>query len=479
MSSMFRPEPFRSTSFRVALLYTTFFLGSVLAILGITYVAASSEMAGILRSAVSDDMRILRESFRTGGDNALLARMDNLSESASEDRFFMMRRSSDGASIAGNMPPDLWRDGWIDEKLSRTVFDGSEDLKRAASRNTDGEVLLLGLGERIGSYEVMIGRNSHVLDETQEIILSAMLWGALVTSLLALVGGFIVSVGPTRRVDEIAATTRRIVDGRLDLRLPVTKRGDELDRLATDINTMLGRIENLLASLKQVSADIAHDLRTPLARLRQKLEVVRRQSRSPDEYEKAIDAAIEESDAAIETFNALLRIAQIEAGTRKLRFRSLDLAFVVRKTCDIYGEVAADEGHELVWKELEAGEMEGDEELLTQALANVLENAIRHVPAPGRIVISLSKTVDRLRLDIADDGPGVPESERERIFQRLYRLDRSRTTPGSGLGLSLVAAIADLHSGTVEALDNAPGLRIRIEFPIAHGTADMNDYEKV
>ncbi|MCK5932165.1 MAG: HAMP domain-containing protein [Fulvimarina manganoxydans] len=476
---MFRPEPFRSTSFRVALLYTAFFLGSVLAILGITYVAASSEMAGILRSAVSDDMRILRQAFHAGGEGALLERMDDLTESASEDRFFMMRQSSDGAAIAGNMPPDLWRDGWTDEKLSQNTFDGSEDLKRAASRNSDGEVLLLGLGERIGPFDVMIGRNSHVLDETQEIILSAMLWGALVTTLLALVGGFIVSVGPTRRVDEIAATTRRIVEGRLDLRLPVSKRRDELDRLATDINTMLARIETLLSSLKQVSADIAHDLRTPLARLRQKLEVVRRQPRSPDEYETAIDAAIEESDAAIETFNALLRIAQIEAGTRKSRFRRLDLANVVRKTCDIYGEVAADEEHELIWKHLEPGEIEGDEELLTQAVANLLENAIRHVPAPGRIEVAVSIQNDRIRLDIADDGPGVSENERERIFERLYRLDRSRTTPGSGLGLSLVAAIVELHSGTVEALDNAPGLRIRIELPTAHAALSTQNYEMV
>ena len=476
---MFRPEPFRSISFRVALLYTAFFLGSVLAILGITYVAASSEMAGILRSAISDDMRSLRQAFDAGGEAALLEQMDDLTESASEDRFFLMRRSASGALIAGNVPSDLWRDGWTDEKLPRNAFENSEDLKRAASRNSDGEVLLLGLGERLGPFEVMIGRNSHVLDETQEIILSAMLWGALVTTLLALVGGFLISIGPTRRVDEIAATTRRIVDGRLDLRLPVSKRGDEFDRLAADINTMLARIETLLSSLKQVSADIAHDLRTPLARLRQKLEIVRRRPRSPDEYETAIDAAIEESDAAIETFNALLRIAQIEAGTRKSRFRRLDLADVVRKTCDVYGEVAVDAGHELVWDDLEPAEMDGDEDLLTQALANLLENAIRHVPAPGRITVCVSRHGDRVRLDVVDDGPGVPEDERERIFQRLYRLDHSRTTPGSGLGLSLVAAIADLHGGRVEALDNAPGLRIRIECPAAKETAGGRDHEAV
>ncbi|RFC62004.1 HAMP domain-containing protein [Fulvimarina endophytica] len=476
---MFRPEPFRSTSFRVALLYTVFFLGSVLTILGITYVAASAEMAGILRSAISDDMRTLRDAFDRGGESALLHDMDELDESTSEDRFYLLRRSSDGGAVVGNLPADLWRDGWTDASLSAEAFDGSEDLKRAASRNADGGVLLLALGDRIGGYDIMIGRNSHVLDETQEIILSAMLWGALVTTLLALVGGFLVSVGPTRRVDEIAETTRRIVEGRLDLRLPVTKRGDELDRLAIDINSMLSRIETLLSSLRQVSADIAHDLRTPLARSRQKLEAVRRQPRSPGEYEAAIDGAIDESDAAIETFNALLRIAQIESGTRKSRFRRLDVADVVRKVCDIYGEVAADEGRVLAWANLQPAEIEGDEELLTQALANLIENAIRHGSAPGRIDVSVSRHGDDIALDVADDGPGVPEGERERIFQRLYRLDRSRTTPGSGLGLSLVAAIADLHGGSASALDNAPGLRIRLVLPAARKASETGDYERV
>ncbi|WAP69376.1 histidine kinase dimerization/phospho-acceptor domain-containing protein [Jiella pelagia] len=351
---MFRPEPFRSTSFRVALLYTLFFLGSVLAILGTTYFAATSEMDGILRSAVSDDMDQLRRAFLSGGVDELRHEMDELLESASEDRFFLL--TGRGGEARGNIPADLWQPGWQDRKVPRDRVRQSRDMTTAAARNPDHEVLILGLGERIGPFDVMIGRNSHVLDETQEIILAAMLWGALVTTLLAFLGGFLVSIGPTRRVDQIAATTRRIIEGRLDLRLPVSKRRDELDRLAGDINMMLARIETLLSSLKQVSTDIAHDLRTPLARLRQRLEVVRRQSRSPEEYETAIDAAIGESDAAIETFNALLRIAQIEAGTRKAQFRRLNLASVARKTCDVYGEVAIDEGHELVWIDLEDAE---------------------------------------------------------------------------------------------------------------------------
>ena len=423
-------------------------------------------MAGILRSAISDDMEGLRHAYRTGGDEMLRQRMDDLAESASEDRFFLMRASDTGRRVLGNVPASLWSAGWQDRKVSGAVLKQSSDLALAASRNADREVLFLSRGEPIGPFDVMIGRNSHVLDETQEIILTAMWWGGLVTTLLALMGGFLVTIGPTRRVDEIAATTRQIVDGNLSLRLPVSGRGDELDRLALDINAMLARIEGLLASLKQVSTDIAHDLRTPLARLRQRLETVRRQKQSAEAYEAAIDDAVVEADAAIETFNALLRIAQIEAGTRKGKFRPLDLAEVTRKLCEVYGEVAADSRHSLAWHDLSPMQIEGDEELLTQALSNLLENAINHVPAPGRITVAGRARDGVAVLDVADDGPGVPADERKRIFQRLYRLDQSRTTPGSGLGLSLVAAIVELHGGEVEALDNDPGLRVRITLPL-------------
>ena len=460
------PEEFRSISFRVALIYTAFFVASVLAILGTTYVIASSEFADTLQSSINEEMGQLRQVFEKGGVKALDARMGELTEAASEDRFLLVT-NGDGRALAGNVPARLWRPGWQERKLSQAAIAATPDLAAAAADNEDHEVILLALGEEIGPYRFMLGRNAHILDETQEIILSAMWIGGLVMGLLALLGGFLVSRGPTRRVDEIALTTRQIVEGRFDLRLPVSRRGDELDRLAADINAMLAQIETLLSSLRQVSTDIAHDLRTPLARLRQRLDAVRRKPRAPEEYEAAIDAAIDESDAAIETFHALLRIAQIEAGTRRSRFRLLDLAAIVTKTAEIYAEVAADAGHDLVVEPLETLIVEGDEELLTQLLANLIENAINHVPAPGRITVSLALAGSAAQLDIADDGPGVPEAERGKIFRRLYRLDQSRTTPGSGLGLALVTAIAELHGGTATALDNAPGLRVRVSLPLS------------
>ncbi|NDW04770.1 sensor histidine kinase [Jiella pacifica] len=463
---MIWPQELRSISFRVALIYTGFFVVSVLAILGTTYVIASGELASTLRAQILEDMERLERTNAAGGVEALQEDLGELAEAASEDRFFLVLDGA-GARLFGNVPPGLWRPGWQDGRLARTTLASSPDLAAAASHNDDHEVIFLALGEEIGPYRVMLGRNSHILDETQEIILSAMWIGGLVTAALALLGGFLVSRGPTRRVDAIALTTRQIVEGRFDLRLPVSRRGDELDRLAADINAMLARIEMLLDSLKQVSTDIAHDLRTPLARLRQRLDAVRRKPRAAEEYEAAIDAAIEESDAAIATFHALLRIAQIEAGTRRSRFRPIDLAALVERTAEVYEDVAADAGHHLVARELDQVSVEGDEELLTQLLANLIENAINHVPAPGRIEITLRRVGGRIHLDVADDGPGVPEAERAKIFRRLYRLDQSRTTPGSGLGLALVAAIAELHGGTAMALDNRPGLRIRTEMPIA------------
>ncbi|MEX6507173.1 ATP-binding protein [Jiella sp. M17.18] len=475
------PEHLRSTSFRLAAVYAVLFVVSVLVIMGTTYVAATAEMQSIIRSSVTQDLDAFRAAFQTGGAVALRNSVQDRSENAADDRFYLLIGPQD-AVLSGDLPRAAWIEGWADRKLSGRIVDASPDLKQAAAQNSDHEVRLFSQGEVMGGLKVMAGRNSHILDETQEIMVSALLWGGLATTLLALVGGYLVSIGPTRRVDAIAATTRHIVSGRLDLRLPVSGRRDELDRLAADINEMLARIEGLMENLKQVSTDIAHDLRTPLARLRQGLEAVRVRPSGMAALEAAIDGAVAETDAIIATFNALLRISQIEAGARRERFGPVDLSALAERLVDVYGEVAADEGHRLDAQIRPGIRVEGDADLLTQMIANLLENAINHVPAPGRITLGLGTDEGTPVLDVADDGPGIPEAERKKVFRRLYRLDRSRTTPGSGLGLALVAAIAELHGATVTALDNAPGLRMRVTFapPIRQApTRAPGDYETV
>lgn len=471
---MHLPEQFRSTSFRLGAAYTLLLLVSVLIILGATYVKSTSEVEGIVRRSITSDIGKLKSSFNTGGPASLQASVAVRSGRDADDRFYLLS-GPDGRVIAGNLPPEVWESGWSETKLKRSVISKSSSLIAAADLNTDHEVRLFALGETVGRFNLMVARNSHVLDETQEIILAALLWGALATTLLALIGGVIVSIGPTRRVDAIAATMRAISAGRFDLRLPVTGKRDELDRLSSDINAMVERIEVLMSSLKQVSTDIAHDLRTPLARLRQKLEATQPDHERAGHPEGAIDGAVAEVDSIIETFNALLRIAQIEAGARKAKFRTIDLSALLAQLFDAFESVAEADGHAMELDVHTGLHVTGDRDLLQQLFANLIENAMTHAPAPARIRIWANRKDGAIVAGVSDDGPGIPSEERERIFRRLYRLDRSRTTPGNGLGLALVAAIVDLHEAGIDVDDNQPGVTMRTTFRVMDPLAQMRN----
>ncbi|RIX97998.1 HAMP domain-containing protein [Aureimonas flava] len=448
------PDRFRTTSFRLSLGYGLMFGLSAVAIMAVTYVAASTQMQSIVRASIAEDLALFVHGYDEGGEGGLRQEVQERVDSAAEDRFFLLL-GPNGERVAGNLPASAWRPGPSATRLSRAAPEAVEDAR--------GDTLYAE-GIALGDYRVLAARRSDILEMIRSILLSAILTGCLVTLALALVGGIVVGLGPSRRVDAIAATTRSIVEGRLDLRLPVSGRGDELDRLATDINVMLARIETLVESLRQVSTDIAHDLRTPLARLRQGLEGIGRAGDGAG-LARAVEAAVTETDAIIETFNALLRIAQIDAGARKARFRELDLSELAERVADAYGEVAVDAGHALATAIGPGLAIRGDADLLTQLLANLVENAITHVPAPGRIRLAARREAAGTVLEVADDGPGVPAAERDRIFRRLYRLDRSRSTPGHGLGLALVASIAELHGARIDVGDAAPGLVMRIVFP--------------
>jgi signal transduction histidine kinase len=252
--------------------------------------------------------------------------------------------------------------------------------------------------------------------------------------------------------------------GHLDQRVPERGTDDDLDRLARTLNRMLQRIGELIEGLRQVSSALAHDLRTPLTRLRQRLESARTGERSRPELESAIDAGIAEMDTILATFAALLRIAEVEAGARRAGFAEVDLAAVATNVVEAFAAPAEDERKMLVSSIDPAVSVRGDRELLTQLLANLVENAIVHTPKDTRIEVRLDRTTSGGRLTVADDGPGVPVGERERIFAKFHRLDRSRTLPGNGLGLSLVSAIADLHGARLAVNDNGPGLRVTLDF---------------
>jgi signal transduction histidine kinase len=314
-----------------------------------------------------------------------------------------------------------------------------------------------------GSY-LFVGVSDFELDEMQEVIGHAFLWGAAATILLALGGGVATSLAVLRRVESISATSREIMRGDLARRIVLRGSGDEFDHLASSLNAMLDRIQALMSGLQQVSNDIAHDLRTPLTRLRQRLELARQRETNMVGLQEAVDSAIEQTESILDSFAALLRIAQIEAGARKAGFVSVDLSILLQELVDVYQPVAEEKEQALSGTFMPALRVCGDRELLIQLFANLLENAIRHSPPGAKIRVHAISTPAGVRAEVADTGTGIPPASRDKVLQRFVRLEASRTTPGSGLGLSLVVAIAALHEAPLQLLDNAPGLRCVLDF---------------
>jgi signal transduction histidine kinase len=326
----------------------------------------------------------------------------------------------------------------------------------APANGSQQRVLVVDVGN---SARLAVGDNFRMVDEITRALVRAFVWVLAGFLVVGLVGGWLVSASFLKRIEEITKTADGIVGGDMERRIPIRGTNDDFDRLAATLNRMLDRISSLLENLRQVSNDIAHNLKTPLTRLRNRL--IAAKSNGHDQS-AAMSAAIDDTEEILETFSALLRIAQIESGIRRSGFRELDLSSLFEMVADDFRPVA-EANKKTLTANVEPGIMaSGDKELLVQMLANLLENAIRHTPAGTGIILSLAKTNDGFTASVADNGPGVPFNERERIFRRFYRLEPSRTTQGSGLGLSLVAAIADLHGLNLVVKDNGPGLSVSL-----------------
>jgi signal transduction histidine kinase len=265
----------------------------------------------------------------------------------------------------------------------------------------------------------------------------------------------------------MTASSGRIMAGDLAGRLPVAGSGDEFDRLANSLNTMLERIEGLMAGLKHVSDNIAHDLKTPLTRLRNRAEEALRTSKGEAAYRAALEATLEESEHLIRTFDALLMIARAEAGEAREGMVDFDAAEVAKSVAELYEPLAEESGMTLVVEAAGPLPVRGHRELVSQALANLVDNAIKH--GAGEVKISARREGDQVLLTVADRGPGIPEQDRARVLERFVRLETSRSRPGSGLGLSLAAAVARLHGTEIRLEDNNPGLRVSLALPLRPG----------
>lgn len=449
------PRVLRTASFKLIALYALLFALSVAALGGFVFFMTRSALESQMAARISAEVASLQAEGRDSGLDQLAKVINGRQRGLSALDYALI--GPDGTRRAGDLPEPNSRRGWIEIQSYEMPNDedGPETLMALVVALPDGSVLAVGDD---------LGR----ITEVEEAVLSAFGWALGGTVLLGLVGGLVLSAGFLRRLDSVTRTAEAIMDGNLALRVPVRGTDDDFDRLASALNRMLDRIGTLLDSLQQVSSDIAHDLRMPLSHLRQRLEITRLSAATLQDYEVAVDAAIEETNSILDTFSAILRIAQIEAGTRRAGFKEVSLGAIATSVVEAFAPSAEEQGKALVAAMPDRGEVRGDQELLTQMMANLVENAIRHTPAGTKIGVEVKDRPSGVTLTVADDGPGVPEEQRPFIFRRFYRLERSRATPGNGLGLSLVAAVAELHGATIGIEDNGPGLRMTIDFSDPH-----------
>ena len=460
---MFALRRFTNESSQLAALLISLFAGSAL-LLGVSaYWIADRAMRAELHDVIDADVGAVLNGYRSEGRAEAIEVVQQLSAVPGVSGRYLLQ-SADGGKLAGNLAPMAARAGLF-EVRSSVALPPNANSQPIASPDLD---VVLGEGRSLpdGSY-LFVGEDTERLEATRDRILASFAWIIGATVLLAIVSGAVLSAGFLRRIDAITRTCRAVVAGRFGDRIPVRGSQTQLDRLSATINEMLDRIESLMDSLRQMSSDIAHDLRTPLTRLRQGLESVRGEGVGADEYETVIERAHQECDAILAVFSALLRISQIESGMRRAHFASLNLPDLLRQVAELYAPVIED-GQQTLQIELGGAlEVHADGTLLTQMFSNLLENAIRHAGRGARIRLECRRSGDEALVRVIDSGPGIPPHERTRVFDRLYRLERSRNTPGYGLGLSLVAAIAKLHQYTIELSDAQPGLCVTIHLPLA------------
>jgi signal transduction histidine kinase len=447
--------------FRLAALFALLFLTLTGALIGTVLWIVDGTQKSTLIGANNADIETVRNGYREEGlDEAVEVVRQRLGapETAPKRRHplspdaYMVIKNAQGAAIIGNVPVVTCAPG------NFTVT-----LPAVSERSADRR--LLGVCADIGDgASLFVGRDVQPLAITRQRILGAFAWIALGTSAFAVLGGLFLGRRFMGRVDAITQTCERIIAGHLNERIPLRGRGDEWDRLARAINDMLDRISALLENLQQVSSDVAHDLRTPLTRLRTRLEQARAGSRNMEDYGVAVSRAINDTDQLLSIFSALLRISQVEAGTRAQTFSSVCLSELLERIFQLYLPVAEDCGHPLSRSIPEGISIRGDAELLTQMFSNLIENALHHTPAGTPIRVTLEVKHGCAIAAVADAGPGIPAEERDKVLRRFYRLSSSRSTEGHGLGLSLVAAIAELHGAELELADARPGLQVGVSF---------------
>jgi signal transduction histidine kinase len=438
---------FRSTSVRLAALYTAAFALSVVVLGAITLLATRATLKQQFDARIHTEALALTQEYRTEGLSGVVQAVQERDRTPGALDYGV--DGPGGTALAGRLAWAQAPLGWSNQRTGRPPGAG-ESVRVFTTTLPNG-------------YRLIVGDDDEQNDTLENIVLRGFAWAFAGVVVLGILGGYGLSHDVHRRLATMTGAAEAIIDGDLGRRIPLRGSDDDLDRLAVTFNRMLDRMAALMDSLRQVSNDIAHDLRTPLTRLRQRLEASQTLS-APEERAQAISGALNDVDAILETFAALLRIAQIDGGARRAAFRSTDLTALARTVVEAFAPSAEDTGQALRLEADEPHPIEGDPELLTQMLVNLVENALRHAGAHAQVRVRTASQGADAVVSVTDNGPGAPESERERIFDRFYRLERSRSTPGNGLGLALVAAVARLHGATVSVADAGPGLEVKVAF---------------
>ena len=459
---------FRTTTFKLTLAYLTVFALFAAFLLGYFALNTRRLITEQITDTVNAEVTGLSEQYRLGGIRRLVLVVDARARRPGSSLYLVT--TFNGDSLAGNvtaLPPGILEsEGWEETKYRRL------DETEGAGRHPEHHALVR-VFQLPGGFRMLVGRDLEERARLYHIVLAAGRWSVAIVIVLGLAGGFFVTRRVLRRVDAMTETSRTIMAGDLGERLPVDGTGDELDRLAENLNLMLERIEALMYGLKEVSDNIAHDLKTPLTRLRNRTEQALRSAKSEAEYRAALEGTIEESDGLIRTFNALLMIARAESGQARDDMIEFDAAEIAHDIGELYEPVAEEKGIALKVEADTAAPVHGNRELVSQALANLVDNAIKYAEprdktengAPAEIVVQALNAGERVLLTVADNGPGIPEADRSRALERFVRLEQSRSQPGSGLGLSLASAVARLHGGELTLADNEPGLKSIIALP--------------
>jgi signal transduction histidine kinase len=456
----FNPKVLKTSTFRLAAIYLLVFALSVGAILAYVFWNTALLLERQTDATIRAEVQALADQYRLLGVPGIVATIQRRSGEPGGGIYLLA--DGEGKRIAGNLnavPPHMTDEaGWIDFPLETKVGNTTQQrLARAFHADLNGD------------YDLIVGRDVQELRQFGNII-KRTLFGALGFALvLGLSGGWLTSRNFLRRIDAITDASRAIMAGDLASRMPMSNTGDELDRLAHSLNEMLEQIERLMLGMKEVTSNVAHDLKSPLTRMRARVESALR-SNNADEYRAALDNTIEESDRLLQTFNALLSIARAESGQSRELLQALDAHEIIADVAELYGPIVEEEGGTFEVSADTGLMVLGDRQLLAQTLSNLVDNAMKYGVSEAdpnvHITITAHAAGPDVVITVSDRGVGIPEADRTRVLERFVRLDDSRSKPGNGLGLSLVAGVMRLHHGSLILEDNQPGLRAKLTLPL-------------